>query len=308
MARRSSLIPLFTFALTALGTTGCLKQLILEGQISSTRKASVAVNTIADYETAEKAAMAGVAQFEGMRFLAPENEDALFMLTRSWTSVGFGFIEDQMEQAEDAEGTGPNWDYHKRRAEQAYDRAVWYGIQLIEKDAPGFKDATRNADTMKAYLATFEDPEDAEKIFWLGYAWLGRVNVSKEKPELVGELFVGVSLIEKSVELDPTYMHGSGYVALASYHARTPMAELDEAKALFDKALAAAEGKTLLPKVQLATRYYCNKGDKENYVKLLEEVLASGDLDPYQRLPNTIAKRKAGRWLGAERMKANCGF
>jgi hypothetical protein len=306
--RLQALVPACVLALASLGTSGCLKQLILEGQISSTRKASAALNTVADYEVAEKAAMAGVAQFEGMRFLAPENEDALFMLTRAWTSIGFGFIEDQMEQAEDAEGNGPNWDYHKRRAEQAYDRAVFYGTQLVEKEAPGFKEATRNSATMKSYLAAFEDKADAEKLFWLGYAWLGRVNVSKEKPELVGELFVGVELVQRSVELDPSYMHGSGFTALASYHARTPMAELDMAKEYFDKALAAAEGKTLLPKVQLATRYFCNKQDKDNYVKTLEEVLAAGDGDPYQRLANTIAKRKAGRWLKADRMKSNCGF
>jgi tetratricopeptide (TPR) repeat protein len=308
MARLSTLVPAALLALSSLGTSGCIKKILLDGQISSTRKASVAVNTIGDYEVAEKAAMAGLAQIEGMRFLAPENEDALFMLTRSWASVSFGFIEDSMETTEDAEGTGANWDYHKRRAEQAYERSIWYGTQLVEQDVPGFKEATRNLDTMKAYLANFEDPEDAEKLFWLGNAWVGRVNVAKEKPELVGELYVGVALMEKSVELDPTYMNGSGYVVLASFHARTPMAELDEAKGLFDKALAISEGKSLLPKVQLAVRYYCNTKDKDNYVKTLEEVLAAGDGDPYQRLPNTIAKRKAARWLGAERMRANCGF
>src|SRR6185369_11657743 len=97
---------------------------------------SAAVNTIQDYEIAEKIAMAGLGQIEGMRYLAPDNEDALFMLTRSWASVALGFIEDTMERTEDEEGTGPNWDYHKRRAEAAYDRAVWYGIQLLEKKAP----------------------------------------------------------------------------------------------------------------------------------------------------------------------------
>jgi len=229
--------------LAVLGTTGCLKQIILEGQISSTRTASAAVNTIQDYEVAEKAAMAGIAQIEGMRYLAPDNEDALFMLTRAWTSVSLGFMEDEMERAEDNEGTGANWDYHKRRAESGYDRAVWYGIQLLEKKAPGFKQSTRNIESMKAYLLAFEDPEDAETLFWVGNAWLGRANVSKEKSELVGEIFVGVTMIERSVELDPNYQFGTGYAILGSYHARTPMAELDEAKELFDKSMKLSEGR-----------------------------------------------------------------
>lgn len=301
--------PFFYGSLLCLGTSGCLKQILLEGQIASTRKASVAVNTLGDYEIAEKVASAGIGQLEGYRFLAPENDDALFLLTRSWTSLSFGFAEDAMERAEDANGTGPDWDYHKRRAEAGYERAIFYGLQLLEKDHPGFKDSLKNTDSLKAYTAQFDDAEtDAANLFWVGYAWLGRVNVGKEKPELVAEAWVGATLIERSVELDPNYMNGSGLVALASYHARTPMAEMDEAKGLFDKALAMQEGKVYLGKVQLATRYYCNKGDKTNYEKLLNEVLEAGDGDPYQRLPNTIAKRKASRWLGKERMRQNCGF
>src|SRR4030095_4813462 len=98
----------------------------------------------------------------------------------------------------------------------------------------------------------------------------------------------------------------------------TPMAELADAKTDFETAIKIADGKVLLPKVQFAIRYYCNKGDDEGYVKavdgkkayteLLEAVLAAPDGDPYQRLSNTIAKRKAKRWLNPERMRANCGF
>jgi hypothetical protein len=47
--------------------------------------------------------------------------------------------------------------------------------------------------------------------------------------------------------------------------------------------------------------------DKPLYEKLLNEVLAAGDTDPQQRLENAIAKRKARRYLGHERMTA-CGF
>lgn len=295
-------------ALAVLCGTGCLKQIILEGQIASTRKASAALNTVGDYEVAQSAAQAGIATIEGLRYLAPENEDALFMLTRAWAGLSFGFTEDAMERAEDADGTGPDWDYHKRRAEAGYDRAIWYGMKLVEKKAPGFKDATKNVSTMTEYWKQFEDKEDAELLFWLGNAWLARAGVSKEKPELVSEVFIGVTMVERSVELDPDFMMGTGFVLLGAYHARTPMAELDEAKQLFDKAISMSEGKLLLPKVQLAIRYYCNKGDKENYEKLLNEVIAAGDGEPYQRLPNTIAKRKAFRWLGKERMRANCGF
>ncbi|HTJ84570.1 MAG TPA: TRAP transporter TatT component family protein [Polyangiaceae bacterium] len=295
--------------LASVTSFGCIKKILLDGQISSTRKASAAVNTIGDYEVAERAANAGLGQIEGLRYLAPDNEDAIFMLTRSWASVALGFMEDAMERAEDEEGgTSANYDYHRRRARAAYERAIWYGSQLVETEHEGFKDAQTNDASIREYLKQFDDPEDAEKLFWLGYAWLGRTGVSSEKGEVVGQLFIAVALLERSVELDPTYMNGSGHTALGAYHARTAMAELDEAKQHFDEAIKISEGKVLLPKVQLAIRYYCAKGDKDNYVKTLNEVMAAGDGDPYQRLANTIAKRKAQRWLGEKRMSQYCGF
>ena len=296
-------------AFVGLTNTGCIKKLLLDGQIEATRKASVALNTVSDWDIAEKAAYAGIAQIEGMRYLAPDNDDALFMLTRSWASIGVGFIEDHMEQEEDAHGmSSAEYDYQKRRAIAAYERAVFYGIQLLEKKHEGFKAATKNGASIRAYVAQFDDKEDAENLFWVATAWLSRINVQKENGALVGEAFVGEALLQQSVKLDDTYLYGSAHMTLGAFHARSAMAEMDESKVEFDKALAIGGDKVLLPKVQYAIRYYCLKADKPNYEKLLKEVLAAGDGDPYQRLTNTIAKRKAKRALDKEREMSSCNF
>ena len=128
-----------------LGSTGCIKQLILDGQIEGTRKASAAIESFSDYEVAQTAAYSGVTQFEGMHFLAKENEDAIFMLAKTWTSLTFAFIEDKLEQAEDTEGeSSALYQYQKARAVAGYDRAIHYGIELLEKKAPGFTAAKKN--------------------------------------------------------------------------------------------------------------------------------------------------------------------
>ncbi len=294
------------FALS-VGSTGCIKKMLLDGQLESTRKASAAVDTVQDYEVANAAAFAGIAQFEGLHYLAPENKDGLFLLTKGWTGATFAFIEDQMEQAEDAEDSdSPLYAYHQGRARAGYDRAIAYGIELLEMTTPDFAAAKRNDATIKEWLDTFTE-EDVPALFWTGYAWIARVNVMKENPELVSELFIGVAMIERVVALDETYMYGSAHTILGAYHARTAMAELDESKKHFDRALQISQGKLNLPKVQLAMKYYCMKADKESYVKTLTEVVESGDIFPEQRLSNNIAKRRAKRYLSEKRMAA-CGF
>ena len=133
---------------SALGSTGCIKQMLLNGQIESTRKASAGVDTLSDYEVANTIAFAGIGQFEGMHYLAPDNEDALFMLTKSWTGATFAFIEDQMEQAEDAEGTDePLYLYQQARAKAGYDRAIHYGIELLEMKNRGLRGRPRRTTT-----------------------------------------------------------------------------------------------------------------------------------------------------------------
>ncbi len=307
--------PLLTLGLAgalALGSTGCIKAMLVNGQIEGTRRASVALDTIGDYELARGAAQAGLVQFEGMHRLAPDNSDALFMLTKGWVGYGFGFVEDEVEAADDA-GDDDLADYHRKRARMAYDRAVFYGLQLLAQKADGFEQAKKTEQTLVKWLSdNFDSADDAEDLFWTGYGWMARVNLMKgddtEGPALIAELYVGVSMVERAIAIDPSLEHYSGLVAVAAYHARTGMAELDQAKQLFDTALAKTEGKNLMVQLNYATRYACMKGDAVLYQDMLNKVLAAPDPDPMQRLPNAIAKRRARRWLGRHRAKDQCGF
>jgi tetratricopeptide (TPR) repeat protein len=300
-ARLSFLWVLGVFATT----TGCIKSTILNGQIKGTREGSVAVDTLSDYEVARGIAFAGLGQFEGMHQLAPDNEDALFLLTKGWTATGFGFIEDDYEMAIDADDEAKA-DYHRARARAAYDRAIQYGVALLQMRAPGFDKAKNNASSIKQYLAAFEK-RDAITLLWVGQAWLARVNMAKDDPAIVAELHVGEAILERSVALDETAAYANGHAALGSYHARTAMAELDVAQKHFARAIQLTQGKALLPKFHFARSYYCMKGDKANYEATLREVVDAPDALPEQRLQNTIAKRRARRYLGKSRM-ANCGF
>lgn len=296
---------LFAAALGA-STTGCIKKMMLDGQIKGTRDGSAAVNTLQDYEIANQIAFAGIGQMEGMHRLAPNNLDALFMLTRSWSSVSYAFIEDQYEQYYE-KGDDVLATYHLMRARAAYQRAIYYGLELLSHTADGFEQARRNQDTMRKWLTdNFTDQEDAENLLWTGYAWVGNVGASKDVPEVVGDLYVGVELVKRSIELDDTAGNGMGHIVLGAYYAA--MKEFDKSKAELDRANQINDGKFLSVQLNLATRYYCAKSDKENYVKTLNEILAAGDTMPSARLPNTIAKRRARRYLGSKVWQEECGF
>jgi hypothetical protein len=304
----ASLPWLASFALPAalaLSSTGCLKQMLLDGQVSATREASGVLDTIGDYEVARGAAEAGLVQFEGLHYLAPSNDDALFSLTASWVGYGFAFAQDDEEAAEDR-GNDDLAEYHKRRAHMAYDRAVFYGLELLSHTDKGFDTARKNANTMKAWLKqNFTSKDDVGNIFWTGYGWMARTNLDKDDPSVVADLFVGEAMMERAVELDPTYNFYNGIVALAAYH--VAVSNVTEGKKLFEEALQKTQRKNLMVQFTYAQTYACETSDRALYESLMKEIIDAGDIDPKERLENAIAKRKARRYLGKARMQA-CGF
>jgi hypothetical protein len=291
---------------------GCLDKMMVDTELKMTRRASGALDTVGDYEVGRAAAAASIAQLEGMHMLAPRNPDGLFMLTKVWAGLGYAFIEDDLEAAEDR-GDDKSTKSLRQRARMAYDRAVFFALQLLGQKAEGFEQARKSGPTITKWLAdNFESKDDAVNLFWTSYPWLARINLMKgdddEGPPLIAELYVGVAMLERAVAIDPAVEHDLGTLALAAYHARTNLAEMDQAKTMFDSVLAKTGGTALVVQLTYATRYACVKGDGALYQDLLGRVLRAEDPDPQRRLENAIAKRRAERWLGKERARDECGI
>jgi tetratricopeptide (TPR) repeat protein len=309
---RSHLLTLSLAAALSLGSSGCIKKVMTDGQIQGTRQGSLGLDSVPDYELARAAIAGGIAQFEGMHVLAPDNTDALYLLTKTWVSYAFAFLEDDLQVAQDA-GDDDLAEYHRKRARNAYDRAVFYGLQLLSQRARGFDQAKKNEQTLTKWLTdNFTTQDDAVNLLWTGQAWLLRVGLMQgddnEGAQFVADLWIGVAMLDRAKAIDPTPEHYSVLNTLGAYHARSTLAELDEAKKDFDLALAKTENKSLMIQFTYASTYACVKGDSVLYQALLNKILQAVDPDPEQRLANTIAKRRAKRWLGKRRVKDKCGF
>jgi hypothetical protein len=296
----------------SLGSSGCITRILTDGQIASTRRAALSFDTVGDYDLARAASEASFGQFEGLHALAPYNQDALYLLTKAWAGYGAAFIRDDIEVAQDA-GNDDAEDRAKRRARKAFDRAIYYGLQQLGQTSEGFDAAKKDSHTLVNWLAqSFTSKDDAPALLWTGIAWMSRVDVMKgdenEGPALIAELYIGVAMVERAVALDPTCDHYTGLVALAEYHARSGMAEPEEAKQLLDLAFAKTRGKSLMVPLSYATTYACVKSDATLYRDMLNRVLLSRDEDQSLRTLNAIAKHRAERWMTKRRAKDSCGI
>lgn len=294
---------------TFVSVAGCISnKMVADTSFSVARDASIGVETVHDFEAAEKMAFSGLAQLESLHVLAPENVDGLYLLVRAWTGVGQAFILDDYEEALERRDERTA-EYHRLRARAAFERAKQFGLQLLALRAAGFDAATRNQKTLNAWLgAHFDKPKYAPELLWLGAAWLGRVGTDTESSATIGDLWIGVGFVEQAALLDERLEHGLAHVILGAYHARAIIGELGEAKQHFDRALAINGGKYLPTQLQMAQRYYCIMHDKAGYDHSLAAVLDARDPLPEARLANTVAKHFADRYQNNKLWQEECGF
>ncbi len=302
----------------SLGSTGCAKRYIMiqtgifpkpmlfEDALSWTREAADTVQTMHDFEAAEEAAYGSMGMLEGLHRLVPDDENGLQLLTRSWAGIAFAFMDDAREEALDHKDEQLAA-YHEARAREAFKRAKFFGTELVNLRTKGFKEAQKNAATLKAWLGeNYTDKDKAEELLWLAFSIVGRVAFDLDNPETVSELWIGVELAEQSLRLDENLEYGTGHTMVGA--AQAGLQDYASAKKHFDRALEISGGKVLTAQVTMAMRYYCPKRDKKMYFDMLNQVLATPDPLPEQRLSNTIAKRRARRYLSNKYWQEDCAF
>lgn len=301
-----------------LGTSGCVREYVMiqtgifpkpmlfEDALRWTQEASDTVQTMHDFEAARESAYGTMGTLEGLHKLVPDNEDGLFLLLKAWSGISYAFMDDEREDALDHKDEDLAA-YHEARARQGFKRARFFGEELIGLKAKGFKPAQKNADTLKAWLKeNFQDEEDAEALLWLAFSIVGRIGFDMDNPETVSELWIGIELLEHVTRLKPEVEYGSAYTMLGA--ARAGLQEYDLAKVDFERGLQVSQGKVLTNQVTMAQRYFCPKRDKKGYFDMLNAVMAAGDVLPEQRLSNTIAKRRAQRYLANGYWQSDCAF
>jgi hypothetical protein len=279
--------------------------MLYKDALAWTRQASDVINTMHDFESARDAAYGGMGQLEGLHLLVPDDEDGLLLLLKAWSGIAFAFMDDEREEALDHKDEVMAA-YHEARARAGFKRARFYGEELLDLHAKGFKDSQRNADTLRAWLkGNFDDKEDAEPLLWLAFSIVGRVAFDLDNPETVAELWIGIELLEHVTRLNPEIEDGTAYTMLGAAHAG--LQQWADAKTDFDNALRIGKGKLVTAQLTMASRYYCPKRDKKSYFDALNAVLAAGDL-PEQRLSIVLAKRRARRYLDNKYWQQDCAF
>ncbi len=257
-------------------------------------RAAPAFESYWDYDLAGEAVPATIVQLEGILRVVPDNESILVQLSQAYVAYAYGWVEVEVEEDE-FKGEYSDANDQRARARTMYLRAMDLTrdrIRLHHEDVD--QAVSGSIEDLEAWLSDeFVDKSDAEMLFWHGYAWGSYINTAKDDMEAIADLAYAKAFVARSIELDPDYYHASGYTFMGVATASELAGDMDEAKAYFEKAIAATEGRALTTQVNMARWYAVKTGNRELFDQLLNEVMEAQDPLPEARLANRMARERA---------------
>ncbi len=307
MFKAASFVRVFCASLVALALplAGCnLQKFAADSTVKVVEAGAMGFNGFWDYEIFGQAVPSALLQSEALVQISPDNEKLLVGLARSYISYNYGWLQDRWEIA-DEKGDFEAADELEKRVFVLYQRATHLSLRALKlRDKGGQLEQKRKGgklDEFKAYLReNFQQKEDVPALYFAGLAWGSAIANSGGDLNQLADAPFARALLERSVDLDPTYADAGALGVLGTVEASFPEifgGSLETARSYYDKALAICKRRNHLILLSYAKTYAVAKQDRELFLKLLREIISSPDLGNDIRMSNKVALHRAKRYI-----------
>jgi predicted anti-sigma-YlaC factor YlaD len=225
----------------------------------------------------------------------PRHKGLLLAAASGFTQYAYAFVQEDADELEDKDVNGAS--KLQVRARKLYLRARNYGLRGLEVAHAGFEKRLQG-DPKSAAAMTVS--KDVPLLYWTAVSWAAAISVSKDNPELIGDLPKVEALIDRALVLDESFDYGAVHTFLITYEMSRRIGEGDPAarsRKHFDRALELSGRQMAGPYVSYAEAVSVQRQDKAEFKSLLDKALAiNADSKPEWRLANLIMQQRA-RWL-----------
>lgn len=189
-------------------------------------------------------------------------------------------------------------DQLENRAKNLYLRGRDMLLEGLDHKYKGFYDALKGKEYEKA--KKMAGLKDIDHLYWAGAGWLSAYALDPFDMKLGITVPQAAALMERVRELNPKYGNGAIDDFYVLYYGALPEymgGSAEKARKHFRKSIESSNGRSGSPYLSLATTVSISEQNIEEFIELLDKVLAiEPDSDPDNRLVNVINRRKA-KWL-----------
>lgn len=247
-----------------------------------------AVGEEEDLELARQAAPSFLKLTEAVLHEVPDHLGLAEVVSSGFAQYSYAFVASEAErlQARDARAA----QLLSQRAARLYRRAQAHAMAALELRWPGL---TRSL----AQPGASEQPLPDEAVglaYWAAAAWGGWISLSKDRPEVVADLPLAMTLARRAWMRQPGHGDGALAALLGSFEAGRPGGRPEAAQAYFDGALAASQGRNPAVLVAMAEALAQPAGDRQRFETLLRQAVA---LAEPRRDPGAQVAAQRARWL-----------
>ncbi len=226
---------------------------------------------------------------------SPDHRGLRLAGASGFTQYAYAFVQQDADELEATDLAGAA--ALRTRARRLYLRARGHGMHGLEVAHPGFAAALRRDPHAAVRVCTIDD---VPFLYWTGAAWSAAIAVIKDRPDLIAELPQAEAMMDRALELNESFEHGTIHTFMITYEMSRPGGKGDpaaRARAHYDRAVELSGGHDASPYVAMAEAVCLPAQDRVQFESLLHRALAiDPDAQPSSRLVNLIMQRRA-RWL-----------
>lgn len=221
----------------------------------------------------------------------PDHQGLLLSTCKGFTLYGFAFVELEADRLELESYRAAKAE--RQRASKLYRRAHGYCMEAMELRFPGSEEGLIRRPKATLAAATIDD---IPLLHWTALSWGARISLSLDQPEVVVDLPVVRSLLERALELQADYDFGALHEAMIAVEGlpETMGGSLERARHHFERAEDLSAGHRVGIYVSWAKSISVANQDRREFQTMLDKALAV-DLDVFEteRVANIIQQRRA---------------
>lgn len=286
--------------------TGCApRKMMVSAFVDMVQDGLPVIEQEQDLQLLANALPSQIKLMESMLASDPGNRELMLLLARLYGGYAFAVLETEFEARHWGQPSvlivAQTGDTLEDAIARYFQRGAQYALQALEMDYPSAQAALQKPQSAVRFFDALT-LKDVPALFWYGFNLGGYSQHRLDSITAMAKVYQVEKAMQRVVDLDPGYYHGSAHLALLTYHAsRSPMTGGNPAlaEAHFKQHKLLYPDGSDLRQLYWARYVLVQRQEKKKYIDTLLPITQALTSGHSNGLLSSVATARAKIYLGA---------